>query len=155
MDIDFHPGDPGDEHEAREFKQLLIQELQFLQLPIFGTARENRQLLKSALEAQKKYKLLSKLTASRDIEAAFVTIEAAIPCILHGGNHLGEKVFIMLLLEAWRCCLTTQQKEQLVDIVEHFVNTGAFGTEQSRVQWKLPINKEKNLDSATFSAWRV
>ncbi len=58
-------------------------------------------LLKAALEAQEMHKLLTKLIASTDLNSAFVAIEAAIPCILHGGNRLGEKVFMMLLLEAW------------------------------------------------------
>ncbi len=102
--IDFHP---GDKHEARPFKQLLIGELQLRQLPISGSVKENRQLLKSALEVEDKYKLLCKLTARKDFEAAFVTIEAAIPCILHGSNRLGEKIYMMLLLWAWRICYTT------------------------------------------------
>jgi hypothetical protein len=46
FDIDFHP---GIEHEAREFEQLLLQELQLCQLLIGGTVRENQRLLKSAL----------------------------------------------------------------------------------------------------------
>jgi len=108
--------------------------------------------LKSALEAQEKYKLVSKF---RDLEAAFIAIEAAIPCILHGGNHLGEKIFMMLLLAAWRICCTAQQKEELVEALEHFVNTAAFGSEQSCSQWKLPLDKEKNLNMVTFSVWRV
>jgi hypothetical protein len=65
---------------------------------IDGLVRENRQLLKSTLEVEDKCKLLCKVTASKDFEAAFVTIEATIPCILHGGNRLGEKIFMMLLL---------------------------------------------------------
>jgi hypothetical protein len=152
FDIDFHP---ANEQEARDFKQLLMQELNLCQIPIQGTVRENRNLLRSALEAQEKYKLILKLLASRDLEAAFVTIEAAIPCILHGGNRLGEKNFMMLMLAVWRICGTKQQKQDLVDTVEYFVNTAAFGTEQSCSQWKLPLDKEQNLDTVTFSAWRV
>jgi len=96
-DIDFRP---SNEVEAREFKQLLMQELQYRQLRTDGTVREKRTLLKAALEAQEMHKLLTKLIASTDLNSAFIAIEAAIPCILHGGNRLGEKVFIMLSLEA-------------------------------------------------------
>jgi hypothetical protein len=60
-----------------------------------------------------------------------------------------------LLLEAWRRCMNNSDKKDLVEVVEHFVNTGAFGTEQSRSQWKLPVDKEGNVDVVTFSAWRV
>jgi hypothetical protein len=65
-----------------------------------GTVREKRMLLKAALEAQEMYKLLTKLIASTGLNIAFMAIEADFPCILHGGNRLGEKVFIMLSLEA-------------------------------------------------------
>jgi hypothetical protein len=125
------------------------------QLPTNGTVSKQRLLLKSALEAQEKYKLISKLTTSTDSSTACVAVEAAIPCILHGGNWLGEKVFMMMLLEVWRCCYSTRQKQELVQVVVYFMNTGAFGSEHSRVQWKLPIDKECNLDAITFSAWRV
>ncbi len=53
-------------------------------------------LLKTALEAQEMHKLLTKLLASTDLNSPFVAIEAAIPYILHGGNRLREKVFMML-----------------------------------------------------------
>jgi hypothetical protein len=122
-DIDFQP---RDENEARQFKLLLQEELQKHQLPTNGRVREQHLLLKSALEAQEKYKLISKLTSSTDSSTAFVAVEAAIPCILHGGNRLGEKVFMMMLLEVWRCCYSTRQKQELVQVVEHFVNTGAL-----------------------------
>jgi len=151
-DIDFQP---SNDIEARHFKDLLLIELQLRQLGTTGTVREQRHLLKSALEAQEMYKLLKKLIDSGDPDSAFIAVEAAIPCILHGGNRLGEKLFMMLLLEAWCRCMNNSDKKDLVEVVEHFVNTGAFGTEQSRSQWKLPVDKEGNVDVVTFSAWRV
>jgi len=151
-DINFQP---ANEHEARAFKELLLSELQMRQLPTDGTVREKRARLKSALEAQEQFKLLTKLVGSTDMASAFITIEAAIPCILHAGNRLGEKIFMMLLLEAWRCCTNNAQKKELISVVEHFVNTGAFGTAESRAQWKLPVDKEGNVDTVTFLAWRV
>jgi hypothetical protein len=42
-----------------------------------------------------------------------------------------------------------------VDTVETFVNNGAFGTKESRSQWKLPMDKEGNIDALSFSAWWV
>ncbi len=150
-DIDFRP---SNEAEARAFKELLRDELQLRGLETGGTVREKRALLKTALGAQEQFKLLTKLVASTDPASAFITIEAAIPCILHAGNRLGEKIFMMLLLEAWRCCINNAKKKELIEVVEHFVNTGAFGTAQSRAQWKLPVDKEGNVDTVTFSAWR-
>ncbi len=49
-------------------------------------------LLKLALEAEAQHDLIQKRIASTDPESAFITIETAIPCILHGGSRLGEKV---------------------------------------------------------------
>jgi len=48
----------------------------------------------------------------------------------------------MLLLEAWGLCVTNADRISLVQTVENFVNTGAFGTEESHSQWKVPINKD-------------
>jgi hypothetical protein len=95
-DIDFQP---RDENEARQFRLLLQQELQNHHLPTNGTVREQHLLLKSALEAQEKHKLISKLTTSTEPSTAFVGVETAIPCILHGENWLEGKVFMMMLLE--------------------------------------------------------
>ena len=93
--------------------------------------------MKLALEAEGQYDLLQKLMKSTDLESAFITIESAIPCILHGGNRLGEKVFMMLLIEAMRNCSTKGKWDEVIDVVESFVNTGAFGTQYSCSQCML------------------
>jgi hypothetical protein len=90
FDISFQPFTV---EQARDFNQLLIQELTYRALPVNGTLRDKRELLKSALEAEQKYDLVVKLTLSTDLESAFIAIETAIRCILHGGNRLGEKIF--------------------------------------------------------------
>jgi len=111
--------------------------------------------LKAALEAEERYDLLLKLTLSTDPSSGFIAVETAIPCVLHGGNRLGEKVFMMILIIAWRECTTKSERDELIETFETFVNTGAFGTEESRAQWKLPLDKEGNIDCASFTAWRV
>jgi hypothetical protein len=62
---------------------------------------------------------------------------------------------MMLLIEVWRECCTKNERDELINLIETFVNTGAFGTEESRSQWKLPLDKEGNIDAISFSAWRV
>jgi hypothetical protein len=62
---------------------------------------------------------------------------------------------MMLLLELWPKCLTNADRMALIETVENFVNKGVFGTEDSRSQWKLPINKESELDQVSFTAWHV
>lgn len=111
--------------------------------------------MKAALEAEERYDLLLKLTLSTDPSSGFIAVETAIPCVLHGGNRLGEKVFMMILIIAWRECTTKSERDELIETFETFVNTGAFGTEESRAQWKLPLDKEGNIDCVSFTAWRV
>jgi hypothetical protein len=151
-DIDFHPSTV---EEARAFNDFVMNELRIRELVINGTLWEKRELLKSALEAERQYDLIMKLILSTDLESAFIEIVTAIPCILHGGNRLSEKVFMMMLIVVWREATTKAERDEIVETVETFVNTGAFGTEQSRSQWKLPVDKEGNIDAVSFSAWRV
>ena len=61
----------------------------------------------------------------------------------------------MRLVEAWNECRSNADRELLIRTVEHFVNTGVFGTEQSQSQWKVPINPDNEIDAITFTAWRV
>jgi hypothetical protein len=128
-------------------------ELGYRALPISQTVRENRQKLRDALEAEKGYALMTKLVASIDCNSAFCTVEEAIPCIMHGGNGINEKIVMMVLIEAWESCSTAQEKEQLIKIVEDYINSRSFGTEESKAQWKLPMTKEKELETVSFTAW--
>jgi len=98
---------------------------------------------------------MSKLAASTDPDSAFCAVEDAIPCIMHGGNHVGEKNFMMLLLELWSKYVSNADRLALIEAVENFVNRGVLGTEDSRSQWKLPINNESEIEQISFTAWRV
>ncbi len=62
---------------------------------------------------------------------------------------------MMMLIVAWREASTKSDCDEIVNTVETFVNTGAFGMEESCSQWKLPVDKEGNIDAVSFSAWRV
>jgi hypothetical protein len=151
-DISFSPSTL---EEGRNFDRLLSEELSYRGLPVNGTIRSKRESLRSALEAEAFYDLMTKLVSSTDENSAFCAVEDAIPCIMHGGNRIGEKIFMMLLLELWSKCVTNSDRMDLVETVENFVNRGVFGTEQSRPQWKLPINKESEIEAVSFTAWRV
>jgi hypothetical protein len=70
------------------------------------------------------YGLMMKLVLSTDYDSAFCEVEDAIPCIIHGGNRMGEKNFMMMLLEYWAECTTNSKMEELVATVEHFINRG-------------------------------
>jgi hypothetical protein len=107
------------------------------------------------LEAETIYDLMKRLVASTDWNSAFCEVETAIPCIMHGGNRVGEKLFMMMLIEVWNKCSSPSDQKALVEAVENFINTGIFGTEQSRAQWKLPLNDNSELEMVTFTAWRV
>jgi hypothetical protein len=78
-------------------------------------------------------------------------LEDAIPCIVHGGNRINEKLFMMILLEAWSSCMTNQ--EQIT--VENHIPSGVFGKPESRAQWKLPLSKEVELENVSFTALKV
>jgi hypothetical protein len=69
-------------------------------------------------------------------------------------NVWGGEIFMMLLIEAWGLCVTNADRILLVQTVENFVYTGVFGTEESHSQWKVPINKENEIEQISFTAWR-
>jgi hypothetical protein len=96
-----------------------------------------------------------KLVASKDYDSAFCEVEDAIPCIMHGGNRMGEKLFTVVMIEAWEDCVTKASKEVLIALVEHHVNTRIFGNAESKSQWKLPVTSEFEINTVSFSAWRV
>jgi hypothetical protein len=62
-------------------------------LPQNGTIGEKHQWLLYALESENVYSLMSKLVASTNMDSTFVEVESAIPCIMHGGNRIGEIIF--------------------------------------------------------------
>lgn len=141
--------------EGRTFNELLCTELKYRGLRHDGTIREKRQRLLHALECENVHSLMTKLVESTNPDFAFIEVESAIPCIMHGGNRIGEKIFMMLLLEAWGYCLTKADRDLLINTVESYINTGVFGTEDSQSQWKLPVTNESELDQVSFTAWRV
>jgi hypothetical protein len=141
--------------EGQNFDSFLSIELGYCGLPQNGTVGEKRRRLLHALESENVYSLMSKLVSSTNMDCAFVEVESAIPCIMHGGNRIGEKIFMVLLLEAWGYCMTKADRDLLIKTVEDYVNTGVFGTEDSQAQWKLPVTNESELDAVSFTAWRV
>jgi hypothetical protein len=120
-----------------------------------GTIAVKRSRLREALEAEAIYKLMTRLVLATDEASAFCAVEDAIPCVMHGGNRMGEKMFMMVLLEAWNGCATNGERSLLVKTVETYVNTGVFGTDESRSQWKVPVNRDNELEAISFTAWRV
>jgi len=50
--------------------------------------------------------------------------------------------------------LVSREKELLIKIVEDYINSRVFGTEESKAQWKLPLTKEKELESVSFTDWQ-
>jgi len=62
---------------------------------------------------------------------------------------------MMMLIEVWNNCSTPSDQKALIESVEHFINTGIFGTQQSRAQWELPLNENSELEMVSFTAWRV
>ncbi len=150
-DIDYRPSTL---EEGIEFNAFLNAELSYRQLPAIGTVRENCQRLRSALEAEQIYRLMTKLVGSIDRESAFCAVEDAIPCIMHGGNRINEKLFMMVLLEAWSSCMNNREREALIITVKNYINSGMFGTPESKAQWKLPVSKESELEMVSFTAWR-
>ncbi len=119
------------------------------------TIAAKRHRLTAALEVEAIYNLMTKLVLSTDFDSAFCAVEDAIPCVMHGGNRMGEKLFMMLLLELWSKCVTNAEREEVIETVENFINRCIFGTEESRAQWKLPLNSDSELESVSFSPWRV
>jgi hypothetical protein len=146
---------PTSIEEGRYFDRLLSTELSYRGMISDGTISEKRQRLQTALEVESMYSLMTKLVLSTDYDSAFCAVEDAIPCVMHGGNRMGEKIVMMLLLELWCKCTTNAEREELIETVENFINRGIFGTEESRAQWKLPLNSDSELETVSFSAWRV
>jgi len=146
---------PATVEEGRRFDALLISELGYQGMQQGGTVSEKQQRLKDALEAEAEYGLMTKLVLSTDENSAFCAVDDAIPCVMHGGNRVGEKIFMMALIEAWNKCTSNSDRDLLIETVENFVNTGVFGTVASKAQWKIPINKDKEIGPVSFTAWRV
>jgi hypothetical protein len=88
-----------------------------------GTIAEKRSRLREALEAEAIYKLMIRLVLSTDDASAFCAVKGAIPCVMHGGNRMGENMFMMVLLEAWNACTTNEERTLLVETLENYVNT--------------------------------
>jgi len=127
-DIDFQPSTL---EEGINFNATLNTELGYWQLPANGTVHEKCQRLHSALEVEQIYELMTKLVTSIDHESAFCAVEDAISCIMHGGSRINEKLFMMVLLEAWNACMSKQEQERLIITVENYSNSGVFGTAES------------------------
>ena len=124
-------------------------------MPTIGTIGDKQQPLRAALEAETISDLMKRLVASTDWNSAFYRVESAIPCIMHGGNRIGEKMFMVMLIKVWNKCSSPSDQKSLIETVEHFINTGIFGTQQSKAQWKLPLNDNFELEMVSFTAWRV
>jgi len=110
-------------------------------------------MLRDALEAEQMYGLMTKLVLSIDHDSAFCAAEDAIPCVMHGGNRMNEKNFMMVLIKAWESCESAREKEVLIKAVEEYINSGVFGTAGSKAQWKLPVSKDKELEPVSFTSW--
>jgi hypothetical protein len=152
FDIDFRPRTI---EQGRQFDDFITRELRLRMLAWEGTVSEKRQRLKDALQHETIYNLMVKLVGATDNESRFCEVDDAVPCIMHGGNRMGEKLFMLVLTEAWENCTTTREREVLIAAVEHYINTGVFGNIESQSQWKLPVTKDFELETVTFSAWRV
>jgi hypothetical protein len=50
---------------------------------------------------------------------------------------------MMILLEAWNSCISNDERENLIRTVENYINSGVFGTAESRAQWKLPVTQKR------------
>ena len=61
---------------------------------------------------------MTKLVGSIDHDSAFCAVEDAIPCIMHGGVRMNEKLFMLVLLEAWESCETNAEREALIPTLE-------------------------------------
>ncbi len=123
---------PATVEEGRRFDALLTSKLGYRGMQQGGTVSEKRQRLKDALEAEAEYGLMTKLVLSTDENSAFCAVDDAIPCVMHGGNRICEKIFMMALIEAWNKCTSNSDRDLLIETVENFVNTGVFGTVASK-----------------------
>jgi len=149
-DIEFRPASL---EEGTMFNDFLRMELGYRRLERNGTVAEKRKRLHDGLEAEQMYSLMTKLVSSFDQESAFCTAEDTIPCIMHGGNRSHEKLFMMILIEAWESCETNEEKLLLIKTVKDYINSVVFGTVQSKAHWKLPVSKESELEMVSFTAW--
>jgi hypothetical protein len=141
--------------EGRRFDALLTAELGYHGLQQGETISDKRQCLTDVLEVEAVYCLMTQLVSSTNENSTFCAVDDAIPCVMHGRNHIGEKIFMMALLEAWNKCGSNADHMLLIETVENFVNTGVFGTLESKAQRKIPINKENEIEAVSFTAWQV
>jgi hypothetical protein len=103
--IDFIPNgnDAGNLTEAqRFFSNLLITELRFHRLPLYGNVEERQARLRILLIVEQKIDLISQAISRGEEgkEAAMMLISQAIPCIMHLENRVGEKLVTVLLAMA-------------------------------------------------------
>jgi hypothetical protein len=71
---------------------------------------------------------------------------------MHGGHRIGEKLFTVVIMEAWEDRITKSSKEMLIALVDQHINARIFGNDESKSQWKLPISQQFELETVSFSA---
>jgi hypothetical protein len=79
----------------------LNHDLQQLSLSIVGTLQTWREQLRSVLDHFYSNKVMDWTIEASKYPGAFITIQQAIPCILHLENQCGKKIIKLLLLEGY------------------------------------------------------
>jgi hypothetical protein len=149
FNIDFIPTGNTDQElrlSRLQFSNLLSAELRLRQLPLYGTAEDRRDRLKSVLKVEQQLDLIMQALA-RGVEgkdAALMLISQAIPCIMHLENRVGEKLITVLLAMAadrfQKRVKSRNLSTRFANNIQHIVNTRILGTVTRPKQWKLPLS---------------
>jgi len=140
--------------ELITYNNLVNKELRLRNIPTRGSLETKRTvlLLRMKQEYQLKNLRQSLNHANPDVRA-FYSLLTAMPCILHGENHICLKILKMILIEGYSNCLDgslysairgngSARFDQYVKDVERLINYEILGDEFNPSQWHFPLQQD-------------
>ena len=125
------------EMKLKYYNEYLRPDLELCGLPIIGKIEDHQNKLKAIWKCYNKREQLKMDESSGDCENAMLTINQAVPCILHCEIRIGEKIIKMLILDG----LKERHENDHADFIRKFqnhVNTKIMGTETCNGKWSIP-----------------
>ena len=146
-----------EQEKTLHFKSYLKPDLELCGLSSNGTIPELQERLKNVWKFFHKKEQLKLQIKASDYKEAMITIDQAVPCILHCEMRVGEKILRMLFLEGLKESDINKKKRKrkgtmneknvntpkdFIDDVQNLVNTSILGSEKVKTGWMIPSSKE-------------
>lgn len=133
---------PTNQQETNKYSKYLNEDLKLLGLTCFGSLAQRRSRLLIALQTCERFKEAQEGHEASEYAGAMIMVRQAVPCILHLENRCGEKIIKMLLMDSIQLTTKLDKEEvELINRVEHIVNTRILGQPHRPSNWKVPVSK--------------